>query len=74
MKSFLSLLPERREMRASEKCHPGLGVGSNPSPIAPELCMLPCAPLHIHNLKYFLLSDPVSRSKLLSLLKTFNFL
>ncbi len=37
-------MSERREMRASEKCHPGLGVGSNPDPLAPVLC----APLHIH--------------------------
>ena len=25
-----------------------LVVGSNPGPLAPELCVLPCAPLHIH--------------------------
>ncbi len=26
----------------------GLGVGSNPGPLAPESCVLPCASLHIH--------------------------
>ena len=26
----------------------GLGVESNPGPLAPELCVLPCAPLHMH--------------------------
>ncbi len=26
----------------------GLGVGSNPGPLAPESCVLPCTPLHIH--------------------------
>ena len=47
MKSFLSLLSERREMRASEKCHPGLGVGSNPGPLAPEVvCATVCATPH----------------------------
>ncbi len=25
----------------------GLGLGSNPGPLAPESCVLPCAPLHI---------------------------
>jgi hypothetical protein len=49
MKSFLSLLSERRMMRASENAVLGLGIGSNPGPLAPELCVLPCAPLHIHH-------------------------
>jgi hypothetical protein len=47
-KSCLSLLSERREMRASENAILSLGVGSNPGPLAPESCVLPCAPLHIH--------------------------
>ncbi len=47
MKLFLSLLYERREMRASENAVLGLGVGSNPGPLAPESCVLPCLPLHI---------------------------
>ncbi len=41
-KSFLSLLSERREMRASENAILSLGVGSNPGPLAPESCVLPC--------------------------------
>jgi hypothetical protein len=47
--SFLSLLSERREMRVFRiNAVLGLGVGSNPGPLAPKLCVLPCAPLHIH--------------------------
>ncbi len=54
MKSFLSLLSERREMRDSKKnAVPGLGVGSNPGHLAPESCVLPCAPLHFHKVKTF---------------------
>ena len=45
-KSFLSLLSERREMRVSENAILGLGVGSNPGPLAPESCVLPCAIQH----------------------------
>ncbi len=48
IKSFLSLLSERRAMRASKNAILGLGVGSNPGPLAQELCALQCAPLHIH--------------------------
>ena len=48
MKSFSSLLSERRGMRASKNAVLGLGVGSNPGPLAPESCVLPCVPLHIH--------------------------
>ncbi len=29
------------------------GVGSNPGPFAPESCVLPCAPLHIHCRSHF---------------------
>jgi hypothetical protein len=47
MKSFLSLLSERREMRASKNAVLGLGVGWNPGPLAPELCVLPCALLQL---------------------------
>ncbi len=36
MKSILSLLSERREMRTSENAILGVGVGSNPDPLAPE--------------------------------------
>ncbi len=41
MKSFLSLLCERREMRASKNAILGLGVGSKPGPLAPNACGLP---------------------------------
>jgi hypothetical protein len=46
-KSFLSLLSERREMRASKNAILGLGVRLNPGPLAPESCVLPNAPLQI---------------------------
>jgi hypothetical protein len=52
-KSFLSLLSERRDMRASKNAVLDLGVGSNPGPLTPESCVLPCAPLHIHIHYYF---------------------
>ncbi len=47
--SFLSLLSERMEMRASKNAVLGFGVGTNPGPLAPESCVLACAPLHILN-------------------------
>jgi hypothetical protein len=56
-KSFLSLLSERREMRASKNAVLGLGVGSNPGPLARESWVLPCAPLHIHIIFIFWCTD-----------------
>ncbi len=50
--SFLSLLSERRKMRASENAILSLGVGSNPGPFAPESWVLPCAPLHIRSMLF----------------------
>ncbi len=47
MKSFLSLLSERREMRASAKCHPEFGCGIEPrASCTIGLCPTD-APLHI---------------------------
>jgi hypothetical protein len=43
----------------------GLGVGSNPGSLAPEWCVLPCAPLHIHHITRiisFEYSDTIKRS------------
>ena len=47
MKLFLSLLSERREMRASENAVLGLGVGSNPGPLCTGVvCATVCATPH----------------------------
>jgi hypothetical protein len=40
MKSILSLLSERREMRASNNAILGLGVGSNPGPPHPKFILI----------------------------------
>ena len=48
MKSFLSLLSERREMRVSKKCHPGFGCGIEPRSSHTEGVCATNAPLHIH--------------------------
>ncbi len=68
MKSFLSLLSVRREMRASENAILGLGVRSNPGPLAPESFALPCAPLHIHQWK----SDPHKSDQCMSDRRMYN--
>ncbi len=48
MKSFLSLLSERREMRASENAVLGLGVGSKPrSSRTGVVCATVCATPHV---------------------------
>jgi hypothetical protein len=45
--SFLSLLSERREMRASEKCHPGFGFRIEPrSSCTGVVCATVCATPH----------------------------
>ena len=54
MKSFLSLLSERREMRASEKCHPGFGCGIEPRSSRTEGVCATDAPLHILTLHYII--------------------
>jgi hypothetical protein len=51
MKSFLSLLSERREMRASEKCHPGIGCRIKPRSSHTEGVCATDAPLHIQKKK-----------------------
>ena len=48
MKSFLSLLPERREMRASKKCRPGSGCRIEPRSSRTKGVCATEAPLHIH--------------------------
>ncbi len=45
--SFLSLLPERREMIASQKCHPGFGCRIKPrSSRTVAMCATLCATPH----------------------------
>ncbi len=51
MKLFLSLLSERREMRASEKCHPGIGCWIEPRSSRTEGMCATDAPLHIQKKK-----------------------
>ncbi len=49
MKSFLSLLPERREMRASKKCYPGFGYRIKPrSSCTGVVCATVCVTPHLH--------------------------
>ncbi len=57
MKSFLSLLSEIREMRASQKCYPGFGCGIKPRSSSIEGVCATDAPLHIHIVlqKWFLI-------------------
>jgi hypothetical protein len=50
MKSFSSLLYERREMRDSKKCEK-LGLGSNPGLLALKACVLPKRHFTSHELK-----------------------
>ena len=45
---LLSLLSERREMSASEKCHPGIGCWIEPRSSCTEGVCATDAPLHIH--------------------------
>ena len=55
MKLFLSLLSERREMRASKKCHPGFGCRIKPrSSCTRVLCATVCATPHPY---YLLISN-----------------
>ncbi len=46
---FLSLLSERRAMRASEKCHPGLGYKIEPRSTCTKGVCATDALLHIDN-------------------------
>ncbi len=54
MKSFLSLLSERREMRAFEKCQPGSGCRIEPrSSCTGVVCATVCATPHPHRQQMF---------------------
>jgi hypothetical protein len=50
MKSSLSLLSERREIRASEKCHPGFGCRIEPTGV---VCATVCATPHPQDILKF---------------------
>jgi hypothetical protein len=53
MTSLLSLLSEIGEMRASKKCHPGLGCRIEPRSSCTRALCPTYAPLHIHNNFFF---------------------